>query len=120
MNKRNIYSVVAVLAVALLAGWLSYNRPKTIAPESKNENIENKMGPQTLEATKNSSNKWVGILNASDNKTKGQYFLKTEKTSIYIKTQRNYDSLVGKKVEVLYSGTAESFILGDILLFTQE
>ncbi len=58
---------------------------------------------------------WEGTLTASDNISKGNYKLQTSAHTIYIKTSRDFSSLLGKEVKVTYQGTIDSFNLGDIV-----
>lgn len=115
MSKQNWYSAGAVILVVILASWLSYNKPKTQTQENT-QNQELPTEQKMPEPVKISPNRLSGTLKTSDNKTKGQYSLQTEKYEIFIRTQRNFDILVGKKVSVVYEGTLENFKLGDILL----
>lgn len=58
---------------------------------------------------------WDGMLKPSDNPSKGNYIFAMDGHSMYLKTSRDYNSLVGKEVTVTYSGTMDNFTLKDIM-----
>ena len=75
---------------------------------------------QTTSPVQTTSDVWVGILQASDNADKGNLLLTTSERTIYIRTNRDYSALVGKKVTVSYEGSWQNFVLGDITLAEQD
>jgi hypothetical protein len=57
---------------------------------------------------------WQATLMASNNSAKGNYMVTVSGHTIYLNTSRNYGALVGKPVNISYTGTTTSFTLGDI------
>lgn len=55
-----------------------------------------------------------GILLASDNPTRGNLMLKTQTSTFYFRTSRDYSSLMGKSVTATGNGTTEQFSLTNI------
>jgi hypothetical protein len=57
---------------------------------------------------------WQGTLQTSDNSAKGNYMISVSGHTIYLRSSRDYSQLVGKQVNVSYSGDMTHFVLGDI------
>ncbi len=121
-KTKQIYSwFVAVIVVIVLVAVLKFKQ----TGNNKNEQLPDKPSGQTASQqttgnVKSKSDVWVGILKASDNLNKGSLILSTTERNIYIKTNRNYSALIGKKVRVSYEGSWQNFVLGDITLAEQE
>ncbi|MBL8029877.1 MAG: hypothetical protein JNN11_01380 [Candidatus Doudnabacteria bacterium] len=116
-NKQNLV-ISAVIVVALIAAWQLGKTPTTSTRQNNqsDKNIEQTNSASEKSDPKENNNKktWTGSLKASDNLSKGVYILNVEGKNIYIKTSRDYSSLLDKQVMVTYEGTLESFKLGDI------
>lgn len=116
-NPR-VQAGLALVAVVLLGWWLVKSpAQKTGQPDQKEEQQtqqteQNKTEPKT---TISSPNLWEGTLKKSDNSQKGNLMLLTQDKKIYIKTNRDFTSLLDKTVVVTYEGTADAFRLGDIV-----
>ncbi len=89
---------------------------KIETPSQENTNNSESQKQPATDTTKASSDIWSGNLKTSDATNKGNLMLITAERTIYIKTSRDYNSLIGKKVRVSYSGSLQSFVLGDITL----
>jgi hypothetical protein len=119
MKKQNqqYLATAGVLIVAVAAFWLF---------KGKKASQDNTPSPQPMQQTASpaaadpagatASGVWQGKLMVSDNAKTGNLMLVTTDRTIYIKTSRDYSSLLNKNVRVTYSGTWQSFALGDITL----
>ena len=84
-------------------------------PTSTDQTGQTNSAAQNQAAPAPAQTPWTGTLKGSDNIVKGNLMLVAPKTTIYIRTARDYSTLVGKKVVVTYKGTAESFVLDNIV-----
>jgi len=110
--KNPRFQAMAIIVVIIIVGWLVLKNPsqKAVAPTiNNNQEIS---APQN--STQDVANSWEGALKLSNNPQKGNLMLKTQEYTIYIKTNRDFSSLVDKEVVVTYEGDLESFRLGDI------
>ena len=57
---------------------------------------------------------WQGTLQASDSPAKGNYMISVSGHMLYLRTSRDFSQLVGKAVNVSYSGDQNSFTLENI------
>lgn len=57
---------------------------------------------------------WTGVLQKSDNPKNGSLMLITSGHKVYLRTSRDYSSLIGQDVSVSYEGNMDSFVLKDI------
>ncbi len=114
-NKQNIV-IGTVVVVALIAAWYLGKTPEK-KQGSYEQNVEQASNQEKKPETKEekSGQTWNGTLKASDNSSKGNYILSSEGKNLYIKTSRDFNSLVGKEVVVSYKGTPESFVLENIV-----
>ena len=117
MNKKTwYYAAGAVIVIILIVLAV---RAKHEAPKSEGQ-TQNDIAPvsdqmqQASQTPEMQSNTWEGTLQTSNNPAKGNLMLVTDKTTIYINTSRDFSELTGKKVQVSYEGTLDSFTLGDI------
>src|SRR3989344_47587 len=107
MNKKNGFYIIITGIVAITLVWLSQsNRGQKFdlkLPNRKDltNNAVNKPTTSTLE----------GALWKSDNDTKCNLMLLTSNATIYIKTSRDFNELVGKNVVASIDGTLENFTL---------
>jgi FKBP-type peptidyl-prolyl cis-trans isomerase len=123
MNDKKIYQIVGVVLVIVALSWLIFKKPASDSQQNTNQqpsgqeqqNTENNNQNNQTQKPTDSSTFWEGTLTLSDNLSKGNYALVTKDRKIYIKTSRDYSSLVGKEVKVTYEGTLEVFRLGDIV-----
>lgn len=106
-NKNKIYIIIiGVVAVTLI--WLSQNNKKqdqigTLVNENPLEQMVAET-PSTLEGTL-----WI-----SDTEARGNLMLVNNTANIYIKTSRDFNTLVGKQVIVSIDGGLDNFILLNI------
>lgn len=56
----------------------------------------------------------TGKLSATDNTSKGNYMVASDKGMVYVNTQRDFSSLVGQNVTLTADGTMTAFTLMDI------
>lgn len=106
MNKKNLFYIIITGIVAVTLIWLSQNNKvsENKFEAEQEENFTEKQGLQNLE----------GILWASDNKDKGDLMLVNNYSTIYIKTARDFSSLIGKNVIISFNGTLDNFTLLNI------
>ena len=116
-KAKQTYTGLAVVIIIIAGIWLAKNKAnapenqntQTPSPQSQNPNAQ----PSTP-ASANSDNVWTGVLKASDNSKKGNLMLATPDHLIYIRTSRDFTSLLDKKVQVAFKGSMENFTLADI------
>ena len=119
-NKdKQTYAMVAGVIIIGLVVWYVNTRsvePENALPEQNTQNtaeeIKNEnevMDSMELPGT------WSGILKNSDNLAKGNLVLVTNNHIIYLRTSRDFSSLLDSEVNVKYEGTLEKFILKDII-----
>lgn len=125
MEKNNgRYIAAGILVAVILIGWWTNKKPNTqnLSPETglkieeQNQNGENpvKVIESTSDGSTQETNKWEGMLKTSDNSAKGNLMLVNKDHTIYLRTSRDFSSLIDKNVEVTYQGSLESFKLGEI------
>lgn len=130
-NRGNL--IIAISVIVLLVG-LGYLNTKRRAPEftegtTMQADKTDSEAAQTEESsslpesqiqrtptTKQSVATFVrqGTLLTSDNPTRGNLMLKTQNSIFYLRTSRDYSSLLGKSVTATGNGTTEQFSLIDI------
>lgn len=102
--------------LALIIGAVWYFRAKapelTVVPQEQTQ--DNSQQPTQAEKENTNTTFWDGTLKVSDNSQKGNLMLVTADHTVYIHTSRDFSSLIGKRVKVSYTGTLDSFSLGDI------
>ncbi|MBL8031767.1 MAG: hypothetical protein JNK33_05600 [Candidatus Doudnabacteria bacterium] len=131
-NRGNL--IIAISVIVLLVG-LGYLNTKRQAPEftegttmqadkTDSEAAQTEEGSSLPESqiqitptTKQSAGTFVrqGTLLTSDNPTRGNLMLKTQNSTFYLRTSRDYSSLLGKSVTATGNGTTEQFSLIDII-----
>ncbi|MDR3642296.1 MAG: hypothetical protein P4L74_01545 [Candidatus Doudnabacteria bacterium] len=123
--KKFLFAVP--LVVLLAAGCNSATPPASQsnnqpASESTNNPSPTPATTPTTESSDNSgsgvsmagSDVWQATLLASDNSAKGNYMISVSGHNLYLNTSRDYSTLVGKPVNVSYTGDINNFTLGDI------
>lgn len=114
-------AIIIVVAIVMTSRTKQGNDNKNNQPNDQQQNTSSSQEEQkTIAPTKTNSDVWVGTLRASDTITKGNLMLTTTERTIYIKTNRDYNILIGKKVRVSYEGTWQNFVLGEITVGEQE
>jgi hypothetical protein len=119
MDKKTM-GIVAVVIVIIAALWLMSGKKQApesngnVSPSPTTSQPQVKDEPNPSPAQDN-SNTWSGFLKTSNNPAKGNLMLQTSDRTIYIKTSRDYSSLLDKYVVVVYEGSYENFVLGNIL-----
>ena len=122
MNKllKQYGPYAAAIVIIIVAIILANTNKKPSENGNQNPQTGTEINKQSIspspETQKPQQSFWEGTLQKSTNDVKGNYTLTTKDHLIYLKTSRDFDSLVGKKVKVTYQGTLESFMLGDITL----
>ncbi len=114
-KQQQTYIAIAIIALVLIGLWWMKN--KTATNNSATPAVGTKAKDESPLANGQSAlSSWEGTLKASDNAKKGNLMLETKNQTIYIRTSRDFSSLIGKDVTVTYEGTAANFVLGDITL----
>ena len=111
-QQKQSYLLLAVAVIVVLVVWLF--RTKHSGPETPTTQNNSTKTSSTVSAAQNSPGVWFGTLKFSDSANRGNFMLVTKDKTIYIKTSRDFASLVGKQVYVTYQGDLSSFVLGDI------
>ncbi|MBI5530672.1 MAG: hypothetical protein HY918_04190 [Candidatus Doudnabacteria bacterium] len=123
MNIKNqqLYGWIGVAVIVIAALWLSLSKKADKQPAQQQQNQNQQQTVQPTDSTPSAkSDVWTGTLQKSDNAAKGNLLLVTSERNIYIRSNRDFSSLIGKKVRVSYEGTWQNFVLGDITLSEQE
>ena len=123
MNIKNqqLYGWIGVAVIVVAALWLSLSKKAENKPEQQQQNQNQQEVVQPSDSTPAAkSDVWNGTLQKSDNAAKGNLLLITSDRNIYIRSNRDFSALIGKKVRVSYEGTWQNFVLGDITLAEQE
>ncbi len=119
MDKLNKTYLIFIAAVVLVVAgvWLfsakhsNKEENSTYQPNSQQASTTPKAEVQTGSSGQNS---WTGTLANSDNQSKGNLMLVMPEGTIYIHTERDFSSLIGKTVNVSYEGSRQNFVLGNI------
>ena len=128
MDKNQKIAVGVIVLIALIAAWQLGKKPAATDNENQNqEQTQNSnentnkpaSSPTPTSQTTMSGNMWEGTLLATDNTNKGNYRLQTKDHLLYLRTSRDFSSMVGKEVKVSYEGTLDSFVLGNIDVVTK-
>ena len=121
MKKRHqqYYTIVGAIILILLLFWLFRSKPAA-APSGTSDATKESQNQAAQPTGAAQTDVWLGKLMASDSPSKGNLMLVTKDRTIYIKTSRDFSSLVGKNVRVSYEGSYQSFALGDITLDEQQ
>lgn len=123
MDKNQKIAVAAIVVIALIAAWQLGKKPASDQNENQNQEIGNQIEesdktptqtPSTTPTPTTQAEFWEGTLLQSDNTNKGNYKLQTKDHVLYLRTSRDFSSMLGKEVKVSYEGTLENFVLGDI------
>lgn len=109
VNKKNRIYIIMTGIVAITLIWLSQS--------NKNQLSELQL-PLSEEPTNNIAVENVdtleGVLWSSDDETKGNLMLVNNNATIYIRTSRDFNNLVGKYVIASVDGTSDNFTLLNI------
>ncbi len=120
LNKASAKILISMALISLIAAGCSSKTEQSTSNSSNSIPSQNQTVKQTPNPTpspiSNPDSVWQGILKSSDNSARGNYMLILDKSLVYINTSRDYSALVGKQVNVRYSGSLESFKLEDITL----
>jgi hypothetical protein len=134
--KKYTGTIMAISVIVLLVG-LSYLNTKRQGPElaegtttqtdkldseseqadtaSMLKQTEKKTTPQTQEKSNPAGTfSREGVLLTSDNPSRGNLMLKTQQSVFYLRTSRDFSSLIGKQATVTANGTVEQFSLMNI------
>jgi|SRR3989344_1802081 len=109
MTKKNRLYVIIIGVVAVTLIWLSQSN------RDQKPDLKLPVGENTANnAVNNPVSTLEGTLWRSDDDAKGNLMLVTSDTTIYIRTSRNFNELVGKNVVASIDGTLENFTLLNI------
>ena len=116
-NTKQAYTALAIIIVIAGLIWLFRSKPAAQTGSMNAGNSQqNSQNPNPSPTPSNGSGVWTGTLKASDRAAKGNIMLVTKDRSIYMRTSRDFSSMYGKKVDVSYQGSLQSFVLGNITL----
>ena len=109
MDKKNRIYIIITGVVAITLIWLSQSNRNRM-PE-----LQLPLGEElTNDVTAENIDTLEGVLWSSDNETRGNLILVNQYATIYLKTSREFGSLVGKNVIVSVDGTLDNFTLLNI------
>ncbi len=112
------YAIVVLAIIAAVIWFFARNPHEEAVPNSEAQKQEQQQAstpaPAATTTTKQAGSSWEGVLKESNNRAKGNLMLATPERNIYLKTSRDFSSLIGKKVIVTYEGSLDSFVLGNI------
>lgn len=110
MERKNRIYIIITGVVAFTLIWLSQSN-RTQIPELESlleKNTENNIvGEEPVDTLE-------GVLWSSDDEAKGNLMLVGKDATIYIRTSRDFDELIGKYVIASIDGTLENFTLLNI------
>jgi hypothetical protein len=114
--QKQSYLFLAVAVLIALAVWFFRTKHSVNeTPAAAQANNAKQAASVPLSKTQTAPGVWLGTLKPSNKPSSGNYMLITTDREIYIKTSRDFSSLLGKQVYVTYQGDVSSFVLGDIL-----
>jgi hypothetical protein len=114
MKKILIFvPVIALLAAGCHFSSQSADNNNQPAQEQPNS-APGSANSASKETTNPAASSWQGTLQKSDNTSAGSYMITVDGHKIYLKTGRDFSSLVDKQVNVSYTGSLTSFVLNDI------
>jgi FKBP-type peptidyl-prolyl cis-trans isomerase len=125
MNFKNPRVQAAVfIAILAVIGYFAFRKPANNRTDNQNRQQTqegNQTSPnQQIKPTGSTSNNsgtakiWEGKLQLSNNTQKGNLMIEVDGHLVYVRTGRDYSTLVGKDVKVTYQGTLENFVLEKI------
>lgn len=109
MSKKNKIYIIITGVMAVTSIWLSQGN------RDQNQEVRLPLKEElTNESVSQPVNTLEGALWTSDNTAKGNLMLTNNYATIYIKTAREFNNLVGKNVIVTVDGTIDKFTLLNI------
>ncbi len=121
MNKKQKTTYGSILAAVLIiiVIWFVSSKPESGKPSTGSQNgskgsTSSPSPSPSGQPSGSEGNVWKGTLKTSDNSAKGNLMLVTPDHTIYIKTSRDFSSLIGKQVVVAYQGSLDGFTLTNI------
>jgi hypothetical protein len=117
--KKLLYVVPVLALLAVSCNSTPEPSKEPNQPSGQNQQQQDTPSPSTQQNSGSTnagqpSNTWTGTLRASDNKAKGNLMIMVDGHNLYINTSRDFSGLVGKEVNVSYTGTLDSFTLVNI------
>ena len=113
--SKKYWQTGAIIIVVLIAGaYVGARNARKTQPVQNEEQTNMEQNQAVLPSAILETPGDEGTLQNSDNSAKGNLMLVTPTHILYINTSRDFNSLVGKKVNVTYQGNLQSFKLGDI------
>ena len=111
--------LLLVPVIALLAAGCGSSSSEPSSTPSTSQNVNQPAnssvpGQSAPASTAPSGSTWQATLMVSNNTTKGNYMITVSGHTVYLNTSRDYSALVGKPVNVIYTGDINSFSLQDI------
>lgn len=100
---------VMLIGVALIVGGLFKDKIKNTANKE-----EDRPAVTETAGSDKPANYLEGVLEKTDNASKGNFKLVSGASVIYLRTSRDYSALIGNEVLVFIEGTLENFKLLDI------
>ncbi len=109
--------LLLVPVIVLLAAGCGSAAPEPSSTPSTSQSVNqpaNNSTPAPSSAMPSASATWQTTLMASNNTAKGNYMITVSGHVIYLNTSRDYSALVGKPVNISYTGGLASFTLDNI------
>lgn len=114
-KDKQVYGGIVAVVLLIIIIWVFKGKPVTPPIQEGVNQSPSTSGQQSQSSPAPAMGSvWNGVLKNSDNPAKGNFMLVTSNRTIYIKTSRDFGSLVDKKVNVTYTGDSGSFTLGNI------
>ncbi len=128
---QKYWPIIVVVVVIVVGGYIATRHAKTNSTADQKNSAQNgsmqtalTQGHSTITmAPAKAAGKmmppatgqiWQGTLEQSNNPAKGNLMLVTPDHTFYLRTSRDFSSLIGKKVNVSYSGSLTNFSLTNI------
>jgi hypothetical protein len=116
---QKYWQVGAIIIVVIIIGvYFDIRHANKTQPAENSEQTNMSQNeaavPSSISQAATGTESWEGTLENSNNSAKGNLMLVTPAHTIYIRSGRDFSSLIGKKVNVTYQGTLDSFSLENI------
>lgn len=106
--------VIALLAAGCGSSQSADNNNQSVGQQSTPAPVSNMTNSAAKETMAPAGPMWQATLLKSDDTATGSYMIMVSGHKIYLKTSRDFSSLMGKPVNVSYTGSLASFSLNDI------
>jgi hypothetical protein len=111
MNKKVFFGIVVIAVVVIAWFAMSKKAPQSTNNTNTSQNSSNSNSSNNAQAAEETGNVLTGTLRTSNNKSRGNLMLVTDKQTIFISTSRDFGVLIGKSVKVTFEGDLNNFKL---------